>query len=175
MKYLALTVISKPQAKLVYELAKFIKHAGCNVMEVKWSNPGTESVGYYLISGNWNSIAKLESTVAHFERKHEMSLLVRRVDIREAQLDRLPYTIYLTSQDHPGVLEEVMGFLASEDIEVIHITGNTFLARYTSVPMVTMTIEMTIPTSYLISDFRERFILFCDELNLDVTVEPDKT
>lgn len=174
MKYLALTIMSKAQSKLIHELARFIKAASCSVLEMRWLNPGEDALAYCLIAGNWNAIAKLESGLPNFERKYEMQIHARRIEKRETQLDRLPYSIFITSQDHPGVLEEVMGFLAAEDIEVMNLSGETYLAKHTGVTMVSLTIEITIPTSYLISDFRERFILFCDELNIDATVEPEK-
>lgn len=174
MKYLAFAVISKPQTKLAYELSKFIQSTGCNVSEARWATLGTEGIGSYLVSGNWNAIAKLEAGLSNFERKHETTIVPRRVELNEPHPDRLPYTVYLTAHDRPGILEDVIGFLAAEDIEIMEISGSTFVGRFTKAPMASLTISLTIPINALISDLRERFIVFCDELNLDATLEPDK-
>ncbi|MBI5448198.1 MAG: hypothetical protein HY939_05670 [Gammaproteobacteria bacterium] len=174
MKYLAFAVISKPQTKLVYDLSKFIQAAGCNILEMRWVTLGKEGVGSYLLSGNWNAIAKLEVGFPHFERKHEITIIPRRVELTEPHADRLPYTVYVTSQDRAGIFEDVMGFLTSEDAEIIEVNAYTYVGRFTKAPMASLTIALSLPASLLISDFRERFIVFCDELNLDATLEPDK-
>lgn len=174
MKYLAMSIIGKPQTKIVHELAKLVRSSGCNLIETRWYTVGGEAMGYCYLSGNWNAIAKLETNLPGFERKYEISLVPRRIEPKEPQPERLPYTIYLTALDRPGILEEIMEFLVSEDIEILEINGYSFQAKYTQAPMVSLTVPITLSSNLLISDFRERFIIFCDELNLDATVEPDK-
>jgi glycine cleavage system transcriptional repressor len=41
--------------------------------------------------------------------------------------------------------------------------------------MFSLTMSVNIPAATQISDLRERFILFCDDLNLDAIIEPEKT
>ncbi|OGT42493.1 MAG: hypothetical protein A3F13_01720 [Gammaproteobacteria bacterium RIFCSPHIGHO2_12_FULL_40_19] len=175
MKHLALAVISKPQFKLMHELLKFVRSCGCNVIEMRWFNPGNEAIGFYLLGGNWNNIAKLEAGIPNIERKYEVTILPRRVELRDAQPDRLLYTIYIMALDRPGILEEVMGFLSGEDVEAVDINGYVFEGRYTKAPISSVSISIAVPSAVLISDFRERFIGFCDDLNLDATLEPDKS
>ena len=174
MKYLALSVISKPDTKLTYELAKFFHAAGCIILEARWFGLGGEGMGHYLLEGNWNAIAKLETQLSAFEKKHAVTVLPRRVELKEAQPDRLPYTIYLLAKDRPGIVQDVMGFLTDEAVDVLDVYAYTFQAHITQAKMASLTISLSIPAKILISDFREHFIGFCDELNLDATLEPDK-
>src|SRR3990167_8583664 len=135
MKYLAIAVISKPHTKLVYELSKFVRAAGCNILESHWYTPGGEAMGSYLVAGNWNAIAKLETGLPSFERKHEVALIPRRVEIAEPNPNYLPYVIYITALDRPGILEEVMAFLVDEEVNIFEINGGHFQARHTLAQM----------------------------------------
>lgn len=174
MKYLAMSLTGKPQTKMAHEFAKFIRVSGCNIIESRSFMLGSQMMGYCFVGGNWSAIAKLEAGLPNFERKHEVNIYPRKVELGEARADRLSYTIYLIALDRPGILEDVMAFLAAEDVEIIEVSGYHFQGRFTKALMASLTVSITLPTNLLISDFRERFIIFCDDLNLDATLEPDK-
>ena len=174
MKYLALALMGNNRLDVLNDLVKYVTSCGCNIVECQANDMGKEWVATFFLSGTWNALAKLETNLPTFEKKHELKILSSRTELPEPEPEKLPYTVYVVAQDRPGILEEVLNFLIQEGVELKDYHGHTYLGRFTKANMITLTINVTIPAERLISEIRERFILFCDDLNLDATMEPDK-
>jgi glycine cleavage system transcriptional repressor len=50
----------------------------------------------------------------------------------------------------------------------------SYKTRQTGTPMIAITVKIQINTDTSLSDWRERFMLFCDDLNIDAIMEPEK-
>lgn len=174
MKHLALTLMGSNRLNILNEVIKFITTCGCNIVESQAIPVGKEWVASFLLAGTWNAIAKIETNLDNFQKKHDLKVCSVRTETRDPEPDKLPYTVYVVAQDRPGILEEVIGFLIEEGLDIKDFQGQTYLGRYTRASMNNLTINIAIPAERLISEIRERFILFCDDLNLDATMEPDK-
>src|SRR5690606_34003637 len=87
---------------------------------------------------------------------------------------RLPYLVQVIGLDSPGLIYEVMHFFVTQDIVVNDLQSNPFTANYTKTTMMTIIISINIPAELSITDLRERFMILCDDLNVDGILEPEK-
>lgn len=174
MKYLVISALGPDHTGSLNELMKIISNCGCNIMDSRTRILGMELTATLLVSGTWNEIAKLETSLPAAAAKLELAVQLRRTESRKFEEKLLPYSIYISTLDSPGIIHKITQFFASEDIGINELYTDAYLAPYTNAPMVMITMSISVPAKMLIADFRERFMLFCDDYNLDVIMEPQK-
>ncbi len=87
----------------------------------------------------------------------------------------LPYVLYLVSQDEPGVFDQLMRFLHQHAVTVTELFIDTYKTKNTQMPMMSITVKIQLAADLSLSDWRERFMLFCDDMNFDAIMEPEKS
>lgn len=173
-KFLVISVLGPDQPNALNELIKLIASCGCNIMDSRVRVLGMELTATLLLSGNWNEIAKLEALLPAIISKLELTIQMRRTGIKTFAEKLLPYNVHISTLDSPGIIYKITQFFTTERIAVNELYADAYLAPYTNAPMVTITMSVSIPAKMLIADLREQFMLFCDDHNLDVVMEPQK-
>jgi len=63
-------------------------------------------------------------------------------------------------------------FFSTREINIEDLSTWTYAAAHTGTPMFSMNMTISVPASVNIGRLRDEFTRFCDELNLDATLEP---
>ncbi len=174
LKYLAVTVLGPSQPDLANELAKLTASSGCNIITSHISRLGNECVANLLLSGTWSAIAKIEASFPALEQKQGINVILRRTEMLSPSDDVLPYSVFLVAIDRPGIIYKITHFFAEQQININELTTESYTARQSSTVMLTISMRISIPIAMHIADLRERFILFCDDLNIDAILEPER-
>ena len=176
MKYLALALLSESNSAIAAEIYKLVDHCECVVIESRCDWLGNELCLHALLGGAWNAIAKIETAIAALESKYDLKLAMRRTDQRvlTEQKDLYPYSVYVTAPASPVVVNQIVSFFTDQEVGLNEVVINAYLAPYTQVTMLSITMSVNIPAKTLISDLRDRFMLFCDDYNFDAVMGPEK-
>lgn len=174
VKYLSLSVLGPSHQGIANELTKLISSTGCNIVNAHLTNLGSEFVANILLSGAWSAIAKLEASQSTIEQKLGLNVIMRRTELLTPANEVLPYSIFLVAMDQPGIIYKITHFFAEQQININDLTSENYHAKQSSTPMLTVTMRISIPTNMHIAELRERFILFCDDLNIDAIMEPER-
>lgn len=175
MEHLVITVLGPDKLGIANELFKLIAHCGCDIAEGRINTMGTEFTANLLLTGKWSVLAKLEASLAGFEKKHDVRTLSRRTQARVSKPDKLPYSSYIIFLAQPGAIYKITQFLNEQNINTHELSINNYRAPISETPMLSLSMSFTIPADRLIADFREQFILFCDDNNFDAALEPQKS
>src|SRR5450755_3107751 len=89
---IALSAIGSDRTGMVHDLTRVIADCGGNIVESRMSALGSEFVMGLLISGNWHSLAKIETEIKKLGDGGEISVLARRTEQRAVRADMLPYS-----------------------------------------------------------------------------------
>ena len=127
-----------------------------------------------LLSGSWNSIAKVEDALNMLEKKLGLLIQLKRTELPKNKSNLMPYGIQVVALDYPGIIKEISTFFSEQSINIENLQTDSYKAPHTAAPMLVLNMTVNIPISMHIADLRERFTLFCDDLNLDATMEPLK-
>lgn len=174
-QYLAISLLGSDSSGIIHEVSKYAAHCNCNIVEGRITTLGSEVMASFLLAGTWNALAKFEAGLPSFEKKHDLRTLTRRTQPFSSQPDRLPYMIYIMAMEEAGVFHKIIQFFDDQKTVSIHeLTINSYLAPYSKVPMLTINLAITFPKTKLIADFRESLMVFCDDHNFDVVLEPQK-
>lgn len=171
MENLVVVVLAPSESPYIAEeIFKLAAHSGCQIKDARINTTVTHITMTVLIGGAWNTVARFEASI----KKYENQVLVARTQAHSAQLDSFPYTSYIIAPDKPDVLNKITGFLFEQEITLYNLQVESYKAPITDAPMLSISLAFGFPAKNLVADFREHFIVFCDENNFDVAMEPQK-
>lgn len=173
MEYLIITALGPDQQTIVKDLIQLSAKHQCNIQDSRMTTLGAHTGLIMLVSGNWSSIARLETAVTSLQSKG-ISAMVKRTEIPKVSDSFLPYLVQVVALDSPGIIYEICDFFNLQNIKINELQSNPFTASYTGTAMITITLSISVPADINLSDLRENFMLLCDELNVDGIIEPEK-
>ena len=174
-QHLAVSAIGTDRTGIVHELARVISDSGGSISESRMSTMGSEFAMLLLVTGNWHSLAKLETELRKFADGAGLSLHLKRTEPRPARGDWLPYSIDVVCLDQSGIVSGLSGFCSSRGIDIAEVSTRTYPAAHTGAQMFAIQMIISVPSRLHLSHLREEFMEFCDSLNLDAIMEPVKS
>jgi glycine cleavage system transcriptional repressor len=169
-----ITAVGDDRPGVVHDLSRVVLDCGGNIVESRMSALGSDFAMMLLVSGNWHTLAKLESELKKLEENKGLSIMLRRTEPRGAEADRVPYAIDVVCLDQAGIVFNLASFFACREIEIAELTTRSYAAAHTGAPMFAVQMSVNIPSNMQISVLRDEFMDFCDQLNLDAIMEPVK-
>ena len=173
-QHLAVSAIGSDRTGMVHELTRIVADCGGNISESRMASLGSEFAMLLLVSGNWHALAKLETELKRLAETGELSVHLRRTELRTTRTEMVPYSIDVVCLDQAGIVSGLAGFLASRDIDIAEVSTRSYPAAHTGAPMFSVQMVVNIPSRIHIAHLREEFMEFCDSLNLDAILEPLK-
>ncbi len=173
-EHLVISAIGEDRPGIVDQLTRCIYDHGGNVADSRMTVLGGDFAIILLVSGNWNSIAKLEDQLPLLGKDLGLSITTRRTRSPEPSRDLLPYVVDVVALDNPGIVHNLARFFSARNINIQDLSTTSYAAAHTGTPMFAVHMTVDIPAQVHISSLREEFMDFCDRLNLDAVIEPAK-
>ncbi|RFA24809.1 glycine cleavage system protein R [Alkalilimnicola ehrlichii] len=172
---LVVTALGEDRPGIVDELSRVIVDSGCNIENSRMTVLGSDFAVIMLVSGRWNELAKLESSLPQAGRRLGLLLNTKRTDAPTRRGDLLAYAVEVISVDHPGIVHQLSNFFAKRSINIRDLSTASYAAAHTGTPMFSVLMTIDVPANTHIATLREEFMDFCDRLNLDAIMEPVKS
>jgi glycine cleavage system transcriptional repressor len=173
-QYLAISAIGSDRIGLIHDLTKTIADCGGSISESRMTALGAEFAVLVLVSGNWHSVARIETDLKKLAETSGITLQVRRTDKRAPREDMVPYSVDVVCLDQTGIVSALSGFFASRGIDIAELTTRSYAAAHTGAPMFGLYMVVNVPSTIHLGAMREEFLDLCDQLNLDAILEPVK-
>jgi predicted amino acid-binding ACT domain protein len=110
-QHLAVSAIGSDRTGMVHDLSRVISDCGGSISESRMASLGNEFAILVLVSGNWHSLAKLESELARLGEATGLSLHMKRTEPRAPRTELLPYSIDVVCLDQAGIVTGLSGVL----------------------------------------------------------------
>ncbi|MEM7081872.1 MAG: ACT domain-containing protein [Pseudomonadota bacterium] len=172
--FVLISAVGADRTGLVHDLTATVLDCGGNIVESRMATLGTQFATLILVSGNWHTLAKLESELETLNRQSELSVSCRRTENMPPKQNLLPYSVDLVSLDETGIVHAVSGFFGSRNIAIAELATHCRAAPHTGANLFEMQIIVNIPSTLHIARLRDEFAEFCDEINVDAILEPVK-
>ena len=172
---IVISAVGQDRAGVVHELTRAVLDCGGNIAESRMSALGSEFAMLLLVSGNWHTLARLESELKRVEEEAGLTITLRRTESRQSRDDMVPYAVDVVCLDQAGIVYNLAGFFAGRNIDIAELNTRSYSAAHTGAPMFSVQMSVNIPATVHISALREEFMDFCDQLNLDAIMEPVKS
>lgn len=170
MENLVVVVLGPSESQITDEIFSLVSHSGCHVIDARVNTTAAHVTMTLLIGGVWNTVAKFESVI----KKYAGQVLVSRTQFRAAQPDSFPYSSYIVAPNTADALAKLTQFLSDQEVTLYNLHVEAYKAPITEAVMLGISLSFGVPAHHLVADFREHFIVFCDEHNFDVAMEPQK-
>lgn len=170
-KALVITALGTDKPGIVKNLSKNILEDGGNITESHMMVLGGEFAMMLLITGDDTVLNKIKASLDTTGDSLGLTLIAKETQLKAEAQQRLPYQVSVVSMDHPGIVHDISDFLSTRDLNIEEIETTTYPAAHTGTPMFSLDMTISIPASSSIHALRDEFITFCDDLNLDATME----
>lgn len=171
--YIVITVLGSYSRQLTEKLSRMLRDSGGNLTDCRIARQGDEYAAVLLVSGSWDTIAKIEDLLPRMERELDVSIQSRRTQ-RRKPVDGMPYGIDVICADRPGVVHDISRFMSEHGMEIQDLYTSTYQPAQSGTTMFSLHMTVSIPVDASISALRGEFLDFCDRLNLDAIMEPSK-
>lgn len=174
-QHLAVSAVGSDRTGIVHELSRVITECGGSISESRMANLGSEFAMLLLVSGNWHSLAKLETELKKLGEATGLTVNVRRTEPRGTRTDMVPYSIDVVCVDQTGIVTGLSGFFSSRAIDIAELSTRVYAAAHTGASMFSVQMIVNVPTRIHLAQLREEFMDYCESLNLDAIMEPVKS
>jgi len=171
-RFLVISALGEDRPGIVDALSKVIVETGCNISDSRMTVLGGEFALILMIAGEEAAIARMQDRLPALEEQLGLTMAARPTGPREGGARQLPYAVRVVAMDHPGIVHEVARFFSQRGINIEEMNTGTYSAAHTGAPMFSLDMTVSLPADTAAARLREEFVTFCDELNLDATLEP---
>ncbi|MFV1985374.1 MAG: glycine cleavage system protein R [Thiohalomonadales bacterium] len=170
-KSLVISALGNDKPGLVNQLSKDILDQGGNISESRMMVLGGEFAIMLLITGNQDCINTINSNLEAMGKTLSLTIIAKETQLQKSKQKRLPYQVQVVSMDHPGIVHNITDFLSSRNLNIEEIETKTYPAAHTGTPMFSLDMTISVPADSSVKTLRDEFIVFCDDLNLDASLE----
>ena len=174
-RHLVISAVGEDRPGIVDALSRLIYDCGCNIADSRMSVLGGEFALILLVSGGAEGIGSLQRTLPDLESRLGLTLISRETTARTPHPGQRPYVVRAVAIDHPGIVHRLASFFSSRNINIEDLGTDSYAAPHTGAPMFALTMQVNVPAEMRVAELREQFLQFCDELNIDATMEPAPT
>ncbi len=169
---LVISVITQDRPGIVSELSDAVNKSDCNIEDSRMMVLGGSFAILMMVSGEAAAISDLQSKEKKLSESLGTMVQMQLTADREASDAGQPYVIEVVSLDHPGIVRELSEFIASRKINIEEMDTETYSAPHTGSTMFRLQMTVNIPSTVKRSQFKHELMDFCDQKNLDVSIEP---
>ncbi|WP_111657032.1 glycine cleavage system protein R [Isoalcanivorax indicus] len=146
-----------------------------NILDSRMTVLGGEFAVLMLVSGNEATLARLEEALPPVAGELDLTLTLRRTAPREAPAGARPYQVEVVAMDHPGIVHEIAQFFSARGINISDLSTGTYAAPHTGTRMFSLHLTLSVPVEESVARLRDAFLDFCEERNLDATLQPRRS
>ncbi len=170
-KYLVISALGKDRPGIVNTLSKVALDSGCNISNSRMAVLGGEFALILLINGAEDAVAAMQKRLPALEEQLQLTIIAKATAPRAVEQHWMPYRVEVVAMDHPGIVHPITEFFSARKINIEEMETETYAAPHTGATMFSLLMTVAVPATMPISQLRETFIDFCDELNLDASFE----
>ena len=170
-KNLVISALGNDKPGLVNQLSKAILENGGNISESRMMVLGGEFAIMLLVTGSQDCINNINSKLEEIGNALGLTIIAKETQTQESKQKRLPYQVKVVSMDHPGIVHNITDFLSNRNLNIEEIETKTYPAAHTGTPMFSLDMTISVPADSPVRTLRDEFIVFCDDLSLDASLE----
>ena len=173
MEQLAIAIFGNNCQKILSNIAGLVTKYECHILRAHLTPLGSIYVFTLLVTGNWNTITKLEAALPSIEPNLGGSIIFERTKSNDYQENFFPYTIQVTGIDDTNIACEIWLFFASQGMDIANLSLETSTSA-TNTALFNLKMTINVPADISLSSLREQFAALCDELNIDGIIKPKR-
>lgn len=163
--YLVITALGTDRPGIVNTITRHVSSCGCNIEDSRLAMLGEEFTFIMLLSGGWNAIAQIESTLPLKGAELDLLIVMKRTNAQEQPAT--PTTVWVTVEvdDSPHIIERYTDLFDSHQMTLAELASKTQPAGPQSPPRLTLSMTAHGPAGGQVLLIEQRFHQLCTELH----------
>ncbi|NIF20962.1 glycine cleavage system transcriptional repressor [Candidatus Pantoea multigeneris] len=161
--HLVITALGVDRPGIVNTITRHVSSCGCNIEDSRLAMLGDEFTFIMLLSGSWNAITLIESTLPLKGAELELLIVMKRTKA-EAR-PAMPDTVWVEVElpDSPHIIERFTDLFDKHQMNVAELASRISPSPHSPTLFIQMTAHCT--ASADITGFESAFSLLCQEIN----------
>lgn len=151
-----------------------VRDCHCQILEARSTLLGSKNALLLMLSGPWDSIAKVESSLDRIAKQYAVKLNVERTEQATTGGHFLPYAIEIVAQQDEQSIFSIVSFFTERGAVIADLNAHSYKSQRSETAMIQVQLAVDVPADTSIANLRGEFMDFCDQLNLDAILEPAK-
>jgi glycine cleavage system transcriptional repressor len=155
---------------LAKDISEFFTARGINIDRSRGCVLGNEFGMIILTSGNTDDIERLIGDLDSLRAKTGLDIFIRKTKApshREV-LPSIPYKLYATVMDHPGIVHQICKILYQRGINIDDVSSNVDYNPITGANIFRMICYFSLPPAVKIAELKNDLSRISDEYNIDI-------
>lgn len=150
---------------IVNTITRHVSSCGCNIEDSRLAMLGEEFTFIMLLSGTWNAITLIESTLPLKGAELDLLIVMKRTTARPRPA--MPATVWVQVEvpDSPHLIERFTALFDSHQMNIAELVSRTQPGDASTVPTLFIQITAHSPASQDASNIEQAFKALCTELN----------
>lgn len=168
--HLVITALGVDRSGIVNTITRHVSSCGCNIEDSRLAILGDEFTFIMLLSGSWNAITLIESTLPLKGAELELLIVMKRTAFRERS--PLPATVRVQVEvtDSVHIIERFTDLFDSHQMNIAELVSRTQPAQENQPPLLYIQITAHSPASQDASIIEQAFNRLCTELRAQGTI-----
>lgn len=168
--HLVITALGIDRPGIVNTITRHVSSCGCNIEDSRLAMLGDEFSFIMLLSGSWNAITLIESTLPLKGAELELLIVMKRTNARARP--PMPDTVWVQVEvaDSPHIIERFTDLFDSYQMNIAELVSRTQTAQENQPPLLYIQITAHSPASRDASFIEQAFNQLCTELQAQGTI-----
>jgi glycine cleavage system transcriptional repressor len=172
--YLVISALGADRPGIVDAITQPINQSEGNILDSRMTVLGGEFAVLMLVEGTEAAIGSLEQTLPLLQQDHGLTIISKRTKTQPSSTPSMPYAVSVVSIDHPGIVNKLSSFFSKKGINIQNLETDNYHAPHTGTPMFSVEMTVNVPVNTPKVNLRNEFLDFCEQMNLDATMEAKK-
>ncbi len=168
--YLVITALGADRPGIVNAITRHVSSCGCNIEDSRLAMLGEEFTFIMLLSGTWNAITLIESTLPLKGAELDLLIVMKRTTAQART--PLPSTVWVQVDvaDSPHIIERFTGLFDAWRMNIAELVSRTQPSQDNLPPQLYIQITAHSPASQNASEIEQAFKDLCTELDAQGTI-----
>lgn len=165
LHYLVITALGTDRAGIVNTITRHVSKSDCNIEDSRLALFGEEFTLIMLLSGTWNAIAQIESTLPLKGAELDLLVVMKRTDASAKRPTPTTLWVEVALPDSPHLIERFTDLFHSQRMNIAELVAKTQPADDAAGAQLYIQITAHAPPDGPLAQIEDRFQQLCTELN----------
>lgn len=168
--YLVITALGTDRPGIVNTITRHVSSCGCNIEDSRLAMLGDEFTFIMLLSGSWNAITLIESTLPHKGVELDLLIVMKRTQARQPPPVPATVRVQVEVADSPHLIERFTDLFFSHQLNIAELISRTQQEREQENPELYIQITAHGTITDASTNIEQAFRSLCTELNAQGTI-----
>lgn len=119
--HLVVTAVGRDRPNIVNQLTRHVSDCGCNIVDSRLALYGAEFTLIMLLSGNWNAITRIETSLPLKSQELELITVVKRTTEHEQPNYSARAHFKIKIKDSAGIIRQFTQFISDHGLALVSL------------------------------------------------------